>query len=156
MFKLWMLRLVIINCPTISHLEISRRWENKIHVKAVKKIGAHHWIIFCSSNPSETKCVLCSTLLRIQPMETPRSFSMTVSHPDPLKKNAGKFLTRPCCDKSPWSKVIVVLNHTFLLSCQMNPWNSQINPSPSLRHSKRAKCSSVTKNYTSGNSACYL
>ena len=154
MFKFRMLSLVITNQPTVSHLDFSRRWQNKISVKLSKERLIIE-LYFAPSNPSETKCVLCSTLLRIQPVNTkgaPWPFPIQVS----LNKNTGKFLSRPCSNKSPWRKVIIILTHIFLLSCQMNPWNSQINPSPSLRHSKRAKCSSVTKNYTSGNSACYL
>lgn len=145
MLKLWMLRLVIINCPTVSHLDIPRRPQSKINVNLSKERLIIE-LCFAQSPIWNQMCLLPNT------EGLQRSSSIQVS----FKKNAEKFLSRLCSVKCPRGKVIVILTHVFLPSCQLDPWNSQINPSPSLRHSKCAKCSSVTKNYTSGNSACYL
>lgn len=150
MFKFQILRLFLLNYPTASHFDFSGRWQNRLNVKLWKERPIIEFYF------AQIKNNLCSTLLKRfsqwNTMGLPYHFPTQI----PLKKNAGSFLSWPCSDKSPWSKVIMIPTHIFLLSCLMNPWNSQINPSPSLRHSKRAKCSSVTKNYTSGNSACYL
>lgn len=89
MFELQMLRQVIINCPTVSHLDFSRRWQNKINARLSKErlIDELYFAQVTHLKPSVSFAHLLWEFSQWKYQGAP----VTISTHVPFKKNAGKF-----------------------------------------------------------------